>query len=171
MTQWRQLVSCDWSWHSHGSLIPRKFDLKIKRSMKKPWQEYDAVACPYSSAPDSYSYKNINYSLHRRILSANIENFIRPLLNERRNFVKPILYRILVQFWRKLPIDNHHSIPKRRCQQRSILVCLSGERLRFLAWIQTAIVLLHWTSLFALMCGLFLVELSNKKQISFCQPN
>ena len=34
--QWRQLVSCDWSWHSHWSLIPGKFDLKINRSMKNP---------------------------------------------------------------------------------------------------------------------------------------
>ena len=29
MTQWRQLVSCDWSWHSQGSLIPGKIDPKI----------------------------------------------------------------------------------------------------------------------------------------------
>ena len=34
VTQWRQLVSCDWSRHSHGSLIHGKFDLKINRSMK-----------------------------------------------------------------------------------------------------------------------------------------
>lgn len=32
--QWRQLLSCDWSWHSHWGLIPRKFDLKINRSTK-----------------------------------------------------------------------------------------------------------------------------------------
>ena len=38
MTQWRQLDTCDWSRHSHGSLIPGKFDLKINRSMNMPWQ-------------------------------------------------------------------------------------------------------------------------------------
>ena len=27
--QWRQLVSCDWLWHSHGSFIQSRFDLKI----------------------------------------------------------------------------------------------------------------------------------------------
>ena len=48
VTQWRQLVSCDWSWYSHGSLIPGKFHLKINRSMKTPWQEYSGVACSYS---------------------------------------------------------------------------------------------------------------------------
>ena len=26
VTQWRQLVSCDWLWHSHGSLISFKVD-------------------------------------------------------------------------------------------------------------------------------------------------
>ena len=31
VTQWRQLVSCDWLWHSHGSLIQSRFDLKINR--------------------------------------------------------------------------------------------------------------------------------------------
>ena len=50
--QLRQLVSCDWSWHSHGSLIPGKFDLKINRSMKTPWWECSGVACSYSSTPD-----------------------------------------------------------------------------------------------------------------------
>ena len=35
---------------SHGSLIPGKFDLKINRWMKTPWQEYSAVICSYSSA-------------------------------------------------------------------------------------------------------------------------
>ena len=50
MTQWRQLVSCDWSWYSHGSLTPGKYDLKINRSMKTPWQECSAVACSYSLA-------------------------------------------------------------------------------------------------------------------------
>ena len=34
VTQWRQLVYCDWPWYSHGSLIQGKFDLKINRSMK-----------------------------------------------------------------------------------------------------------------------------------------
>ena len=29
--QWRQLVPCDWLWHSHGSLIQSIFDLKINR--------------------------------------------------------------------------------------------------------------------------------------------
>ena len=47
----RQFRSSDWSWHSHGSLIPGKFDLKINRSMKTPWQEHSGVACFYSSAP------------------------------------------------------------------------------------------------------------------------
>ena len=50
MTQWRQLVSCDWSWHSHGSVTPGKFYLKINRSMKTPWQKYSGVPCSYSSA-------------------------------------------------------------------------------------------------------------------------
>ena len=36
MTQWRQLVSCDWLWHSHGSLIPGILDLGTNRSLKKP---------------------------------------------------------------------------------------------------------------------------------------
>ena len=54
--QWRQLVSCDWSWHSHGSLIPGKFDLKINRSMKTPWEECSRVACSYSSAPGTVQY-------------------------------------------------------------------------------------------------------------------
>ena len=44
-------VSCDWSRHSHRSLIPEKFDLKISRSMKTPWQEYSGVACSYTSTP------------------------------------------------------------------------------------------------------------------------
>ena len=35
VTEWRQLVSCDWSWHSHGSLIQSRFDLKIKRSERR----------------------------------------------------------------------------------------------------------------------------------------
>ena len=39
------------SWHSHGSLIPRRFYLKINRSMKTPWLEYSGVACSYSKAP------------------------------------------------------------------------------------------------------------------------
>ena len=51
VTQWRQLLSCYWSWRSHGSLIPGKFDLKINRSMKTSWQECSEVACSYSSAP------------------------------------------------------------------------------------------------------------------------
>ena len=46
--QWRQLVPCDWSWHSHGSLIPGKFDLKINRSMKKPWQVYNSHTSSYA---------------------------------------------------------------------------------------------------------------------------
>ena len=50
VTQWRQLFSCDFSWHSHGSLIQRKFDLKINRSLKTLWQEYRGVAWSYSSA-------------------------------------------------------------------------------------------------------------------------
>ena len=47
MTQWRQT--------DHGTptgvSIPGKFDLKINRSMKTPWQHCSAVACSYSSAP------------------------------------------------------------------------------------------------------------------------
>ena len=39
-----------WSWHSHGSLLPRKLELKINRSMKTPWQECRGVACSCSSA-------------------------------------------------------------------------------------------------------------------------
>ena len=35
MTQRRQLVSCDWSWQSHGSLVPGKFNLKINRRSVK----------------------------------------------------------------------------------------------------------------------------------------
>ena len=34
MTQWRQLVSCDWSSHSRGSPTPGEFDLKINRGYK-----------------------------------------------------------------------------------------------------------------------------------------
>jgi len=49
VVQW--LVSCGWSWHSHGSLIPGKFDLKVNQSMKTPWQEYSGVAWSYSLAP------------------------------------------------------------------------------------------------------------------------
>ena len=48
VTQWRQLVSCDGLWHSHGSLIQSRFDLKINRSMKTPWQKYSWVACSCS---------------------------------------------------------------------------------------------------------------------------
>ena len=48
VTQWRQLVSCDWLWHSQGSLIQSRFDLKINRSMKTPWQKYSEVACSCS---------------------------------------------------------------------------------------------------------------------------
>ena len=50
VTQWRQLVSCDWPSHSHGSHFPGKFNLKINRSMKTPWQKYTGGACYYSSA-------------------------------------------------------------------------------------------------------------------------
>ena len=48
VTQWRQLMSCDWLWHSHGSLIQSRFDLKINRSVKTPWQKYSGVACSCS---------------------------------------------------------------------------------------------------------------------------
>ena len=51
VTQWRQLVSCDWLWHSHGSFIQSRFDLKINRCMKTPWQENSWVACSYTQAP------------------------------------------------------------------------------------------------------------------------
>ena len=62
-TQWQQLVSCDWSWDSHGSLIPGKFDLKINRSIKNPWQEYKLLApthrllLVYNSHTSSYAKK------------------------------------------------------------------------------------------------------------------
>ena len=56
LVQWRQLVSCNWSWYSHGSLIPGKFDPKINRSMKTLRQEYSGVSCSYSSAPGSVDY-------------------------------------------------------------------------------------------------------------------
>ena len=48
VTQWRQLSSCDWLWHSHRSLIQSRFELKINRSMKMPWQKYSGVACSCS---------------------------------------------------------------------------------------------------------------------------
>ena len=48
VTQWRRLTSCDWLWHSHGSLIQSGFDPKINRSMNTPWQEYSGVACSCS---------------------------------------------------------------------------------------------------------------------------
>ena len=54
VTQWRWLVSCDWLWHSHGSLIQSRFDLKTNRSMKTSWQEYSWVECSYSQAPANY---------------------------------------------------------------------------------------------------------------------
>ena len=57
VTQGRQSVSCDWSWHSHGSLIPGKFDLKINRSIKTPWQEYSGIACSYQSTPTLIHYE------------------------------------------------------------------------------------------------------------------
>ena len=53
VTQWRQLLSCDWSWHPNGSLIPRRFYRKVNRSKKTPRQEYSGVACSNSSAPDT----------------------------------------------------------------------------------------------------------------------
>ena len=52
VTQWSQLLSCDWLWHSHGSLIQSRFDLKINGSLKTPWQEYSWVECSYSWAPE-----------------------------------------------------------------------------------------------------------------------
>ena len=57
VTQWRQLVSCDWLWQSHGGLIQSRFDLKINRSMKTPWQEYSWVTCSYSLGPDEREIK------------------------------------------------------------------------------------------------------------------
>ena len=56
VTQWRQLVSCDWSWHSHGSLIIGKFVIKMNHYQKTPWQKYSGVACSYSEAPDVMYY-------------------------------------------------------------------------------------------------------------------
>ena len=53
VTQWRQLVSFDWSWHSQESLVPGNFELNINPSMKTPWQKCSRVACFYSSAPES----------------------------------------------------------------------------------------------------------------------
>ena len=48
VTQWRQLVSCDWSWHPHESLIPAKFVLKINQYKKTRWQKYSGLACSYT---------------------------------------------------------------------------------------------------------------------------
>ena len=64
VTQWHQLLTCDLSWHSHGSLITGKFDRKINRSTETSWQEYCGVACSYSSAParDLLSQKKISKS-------------------------------------------------------------------------------------------------------------
>ena len=67
--QWRsevKSVSCDWSWLSHGSLIPGKFDLKINRSMKTLWQEYSGVVCSYSSAPgnDDCIWNEVNNKIN-----------------------------------------------------------------------------------------------------------
>ena len=51
MTPCHNLVCSDWSWRSHGSLIPGKFDPKVNRPMKTSRQEDSAVAWSYSSAP------------------------------------------------------------------------------------------------------------------------
>ena len=44
-------ISYLWLVVAHRSLIPKKFNLKINRSMKTPWQEYSGVAYSYSSSP------------------------------------------------------------------------------------------------------------------------
>ena len=72
VTWWRQLVSCDWSWHSHGSLTSGKFELKIKRSMKTPWQEYGGVACSYSSAPAPGHFHRCGSQCHEVDTKKNI---------------------------------------------------------------------------------------------------
>ena len=53
VTQWRQWVSCDWLWHSRGSLIQSRFHLKINRSMKTPWQEYGCLLYTSPSPRDA----------------------------------------------------------------------------------------------------------------------
>ena len=46
VTQWRQLVSCDWLWHSHGRLIQSRFDLKINRSINRPHRNIVELHAP-----------------------------------------------------------------------------------------------------------------------------
>ena len=72
--------------HSHGSLIPGKFDLKIYRSMKTPWQEYSRVACFYSSAPDG----NLLIFLYFIIDSKLLVNFKKRNHTKRENEVNTI---------------------------------------------------------------------------------
>ena len=68
--------SCDWSWHSGGSLIPGKFDLKINWSMKTPWQGYIVVACSYSSAPGHTYPQNIGHKLTKQCHTSLIDLFM-----------------------------------------------------------------------------------------------
>ena len=64
VTHWRQLVSCDWLWHFHGSLIQSRFDLKVNRSMKTPWQKYSRVACSSSYAAGNAHIRS--HPLHKQ---------------------------------------------------------------------------------------------------------
>ena len=40
------MSSRDWSWYSHGGLIPGKFDLKVNRSMKTPDRNIVQLCAP-----------------------------------------------------------------------------------------------------------------------------
>ena len=72
VTQWRQLVSCDWSWHSHRGLIPGKFDQKINRSENAAYQEM--VYCSGSNSTSHMKTKGFCFQL--------------PLINIRRESAK-----------------------------------------------------------------------------------
>lgn len=77
----------------------------------------------------SYSYINMNYSLVRRILSSNMENLNRPLLSKKKKLRNAN------------PVSDTGAVSTKiadwqwplRFQQWSILVCLSGKGLSFLA--------------------------------------
>ena len=94
LTQWRQLVSCDWSWPSHGSLIQGKFYLTINRSMITPWQEYTGVSCSYSSAPgftETLDSSVIEVSYFSEHTSHQISLSIQRLLNRSlRSFTRHV---------------------------------------------------------------------------------
>ena len=67
VTQWRQLVSCDWSCHSQG-----KFDLKINRSME---YRYSGFACSYVSDPGLVSLNSENFLGAKRFQNCYIYIF------------------------------------------------------------------------------------------------